>query len=102
MQQDGIGFSDFLATDKPFAESFEAVLRDVAQGKVTIFRLSALSKAGVVPHLERLPFSIRILLEGVLRSVKGCVDSSTEQITGQPVLYKNSKGEMVRPYNVYH
>lgn len=27
---------------------------------------------------------------------------SLEMITGQPVLYKNSKGEMVRPYNVYH
>ena len=27
---------------------------------------------------------------------------SLEMMTGQPVLYKNSKGEMVRPYNVYH
>ena len=27
---------------------------------------------------------------------------SLEMITGKPVLYKNSKGEMVRPYNVYH
>lgn len=27
---------------------------------------------------------------------------SLEMVTGQPVLYKNSKGEMVRPYNVYH
>lgn len=27
---------------------------------------------------------------------------SLEMITGEPVLYKNSKGEMVRPYNVYH
>jgi len=44
---------------------------ETSQGKVTIFRLSALEKAGVVPHLERLPFSIRILLEGVLRSVDG-------------------------------
>ena len=36
---------------------------ETGQGKVTMFRLSALSKAGVVPHLERLPFSIRILVE---------------------------------------
>jgi HEAT repeat protein len=27
---------------------------------------------------------------------------SLEMISAQPVLYKNSKGEMVRPYNVYH
>ncbi|MCK7474583.1 MAG: aconitase family protein [Rhodopseudomonas palustris] len=30
--------------------------------------MSALNKAGIAPHLERLPFSVRILLEGVLRS----------------------------------
>ena len=44
---------------------------ETGRGNVTIFRLSALSKAGVAPHLERLPFSVRILLEGVLRSVDG-------------------------------
>jgi len=27
---------------------------------------------------------------------------SLEMVTGQPVLYRNSKNEMVRPYNVYH
>ena len=27
---------------------------------------------------------------------------SLEMVSGQQVLYKNSKGEMVRPYNVYH
>ena len=35
-------------------------------GDVTIFRLDALAKAGVV-ELDRLPFSIRVLLENVLR-----------------------------------
>jgi aconitate hydratase len=44
---------------------------ETAQGKVTIFRLQALEKAGIVSRLDRLPFSIRILLEGVLRSVDG-------------------------------
>ena len=44
---------------------------ETSQGKIAVFRLSALEKAGVAPHLERLPFSIRILLEGVLRSVDG-------------------------------
>ena len=44
---------------------------ETAQGKVTICRLHALEKAGIVSRLDRLPFSIRILLEGVLHSVDG-------------------------------
>ncbi len=40
-------------------------------GGVMIYRLSALQKAGLAPSLDRLPFSIRILLEVVLRSVDG-------------------------------
>jgi aconitate hydratase len=44
---------------------------ETAQGKVTIFRLQALEKAGIVSRLDRLPFSIKILLEGVLHSVDG-------------------------------
>ncbi|MCX5735386.1 MAG: aconitate hydratase AcnA, partial [candidate division NC10 bacterium] len=44
---------------------------ETAQGKVIICRLQALEKAGIVSRLDRLPFSIRILLEGVLRSVDG-------------------------------
>ncbi|HEX2572357.1 MAG TPA: aconitate hydratase AcnA [Polyangia bacterium] len=37
----------------------------------TYYRLSALEKAGVAPNLHRLPFSIRVLLEAVLRSRDG-------------------------------
>jgi aconitate hydratase len=44
---------------------------ETAQGKVTICRLQALEKAGIVSRLDRLPFSIKILLEGVLHSVDG-------------------------------
>jgi aconitate hydratase len=54
------------------ADAFGA--RDSLQtghGPVTIYRLSALQKAGLAPGLDRLPFSIRILLEAVLRSVDG-------------------------------
>jgi aconitate hydratase len=36
------------------------------EGRLTIYRLDALSKAGLA-DLERLPFSIRVLLENVLR-----------------------------------
>ncbi len=41
------------------------------QGSVTVFRLQALEKSGIVPRLDRLPFSVKILLEGVLHSVDG-------------------------------
>ena len=39
---------------------------DLAEGAVTLYRLDALAKAGVA-DLDQLPFSIRILLENVLR-----------------------------------
>jgi aconitate hydratase len=44
---------------------------DTGQGTATIYRLSALEKAGLAPNLGRLPFSIRVLLEAVLRHVDG-------------------------------
>ncbi len=44
---------------------------DTTQGKVTTYRLAALKNAGLAPGLDRMPFSIKILLEGVLRSVDG-------------------------------
>jgi len=40
-------------------------------GAFSIHRLDALKKAGVAPDLEKLPFSIRIVLEAILRSVDG-------------------------------
>ena len=44
---------------------------DTGFGRATIYRLSALEKSGVAPGLARLPFSIKVLLEAVLRSVDG-------------------------------
>jgi len=41
-----------------------------ARGNVAYYRLSALEEAGLL-KLERLPFSVRILLESVLRQVDG-------------------------------
>src|SRR5437773_483947 len=38
---------------------------------VTFYRLDALKAAGLAPGLDRMPFSIRILLESVLRNVDG-------------------------------
>jgi aconitate hydratase len=40
-------------------------------GSFFIHRLDALKKSGVAPNLETLPFSIRIVLEAILRSVDG-------------------------------
>ena len=44
---------------------------DTGHGPVTLYRLSALAKAGLAPGLNRMPFSIKILLEAVLHSVDG-------------------------------
>jgi aconitate hydratase len=40
-------------------------------GNVTIHRLDALAQAGIAPGLDRLPYSIKVLLEAVLRNVDG-------------------------------
>lgn len=40
-----------------------------AFGDFTIYRLDKLAQRGLAPNLERLPFSIKILLEAVLRNV---------------------------------
>ncbi|MFB3816537.1 MAG: aconitate hydratase AcnA [Candidatus Methylomirabilales bacterium] len=42
-----------------------------SQGPVTIYRLDALARAGVAPGLERLPFSIKVLLEAAVRCLDG-------------------------------
>jgi len=44
---------------------------ETGHGPATLFRLSALEKAGFAPGLDRLPCSIKVLLEAVLRSVDG-------------------------------
>ena len=44
---------------------------ETGEGSATLYRLSALEKAGLARDLERLPFSIRVLLEAVLRNVDG-------------------------------
>ncbi|MGA2819840.1 MAG: aconitate hydratase AcnA [Anaerolineales bacterium] len=44
---------------------------DSGSGREHLFRLEALEKAGIGGSLNRLPFSIRILLESVVRNVDG-------------------------------
>ncbi|MEE8217999.1 MAG: aconitate hydratase AcnA [Vicinamibacteria bacterium] len=44
---------------------------ETGHGPAALYRLSALEKEGVARDLDRLPFSIRVLLESVLRNVDG-------------------------------
>lgn len=44
---------------------------DLSEGSTSFFKLSRLEDEGVVDNLDRLPFSIRVLLENVLRHAGG-------------------------------
>ena len=44
---------------------------DTGSGPAVLFRLSRLERQGLAPGLDRLPFSIKVLLEAVLRNVDG-------------------------------
>lgn len=46
--------------------------------------------------------ALRRTLDDEVHVVREWSARSLEMVTGQPVLYRNSKNEMVRPYNVYH
>jgi len=50
---------------------------DLPEGKTTIFRLDALEREGV-SELARLPYSIRVLLENVLRQAAGGLATEAE------------------------
>src|SRR4030095_13023573 len=44
---------------------------DAGQGPVSYYRLRALEREGLAGDLDRLPFSIKVLLESVLRNLAG-------------------------------
>jgi len=44
---------------------------DTGSGSAYLYRLEKLERDGLVPSLDRLPFSIKVLLEGALRGVDG-------------------------------
>ncbi len=44
---------------------------ETASGPVTVYRLSALGRRGLARGLDRMPFSIKVLLEAVLRNLDG-------------------------------
>jgi aconitate hydratase len=62
------------------ADKFNAAAQlDTGMGKVRIYRLAALEDAGIA-NIDRLPYSIRVLLESVLRQVDGYVIKSEDVI----------------------
>jgi len=46
--------------------------------------------------------ALRRTLDDEVHVVREWSARSLEMVTGQPVLYRNAKNELVRPYNVYH
>ena len=52
---------------------------ETASGPLTVYRLSALEQRGLAQGLDRMPFSIKVLLEAVLRNLDG------ELVTSQDV-----------------
>jgi aconitate hydratase A / 2-methylisocitrate dehydratase len=57
---------------EPLNDPFGALSSvDLAEGETALYRLSRLESEGVVSSLDRLPFSIRILLENALRHAGG-------------------------------
>ena len=44
---------------------------DLPEGPTSFYRLSKLEEDGVIDSLDRLPFSIRVLLENALRHAGG-------------------------------
>jgi aconitate hydratase len=51
---------------------------DAGQGPVSYYRLRALEREGLTGDLDRLPFSIKVLLESVLRNVDGELVTETD------------------------
>ena len=47
-------------------------------GDFSIYRLDTLAKSGLAPQLNSLPFSIKILLEAVLRNCDGYLVSEDD------------------------
>ena len=63
-------------------------------GSVDVFRLDALSKAGV-SGVDRLPYSIRVLLESMLRNLDGFIVTE-EDVLGLARLEREGAGAASR------
>ncbi len=91
----------FLALGKlkdPAAE--QALVKGLADGDWAV-RMNAAMALGPL-GTERSEPALRRALEDEERVVREWASRSLEMVTGQRVLYRNQKGELVPPYNVYH
>jgi HEAT repeat protein len=91
----------FLALGKlrdPRAES--ALVAGLLDNDSTV-RMNAAMALGPLGGPEAAQ-ALEVTLEDDVHVVREWSARSLEMITGQPVLYRNSLNEYVRPYNVYH
>ncbi len=91
----------FLALGKLRDSRAESVLIQGLQDADSLIRMNAamaLGPLGGPPAAAALAAT----LEDEVHVVREWSARSMEMITGKPVLYRNSQGEYVRPYLVYH
>jgi len=91
----------FLALGKLRDPRAEAVLLKGLRDGDWQARMNAAMALGPLGG-PRAAVALKLTLDDEVHVVREWSARSLEMVTSQPVLYKNSKGEMVRPYNVYH
>lgn len=91
----------FLALGKLRDQRAEAVLIKGLSDSDWQARMNAAMALGPLGGPEAKA-ALQRTLDDEVHVVREWSARSLEMVTGQPVLYKNSKEEMVRPYNVYH
>ncbi len=70
---------------------------ETGHGPAALYRLSALEKEGVARDLDRLPFSIKVLLESVLRNVDGEVVTA-DDVKGLAAWSATATGSFELPF----
>lgn len=91
----------FLALGKLRDPRAEAVLIGGLEDRDSRARMNAAMALGPLGG-PKAATALKRTLDDPVHVVREWSARSLEMVTGQPVLYRNSKNEMVRPYNVYH
>lgn len=91
----------FLALGKLRAPQAEAVLIKGLGDRDWQARMNAAMALGPLGGSQAAA-ALKKSLDDEVHVVREWSARSLEMVSGKPVLYRNSKGEMVRPYNVYH
>ena len=71
---------------------------DLPEGETSFYKLSRLQEDGIIDTLDRLPFSIRILLENALRHAGGSYVSQDQVLSVANWLSLIHISEPTRPY----